>query len=314
MRFNKEFFYKEVRDGFLVSSLMKRCWAAQLEVMEQFDILCKKYNIRYFLAYGTLLGAVRHKGFIPWDDDIDIWIPRIDLDRLIREASNDITNAGLELISPFSLEDYDSLVFRVINTRDICLEESFLMKYWLFPFMAGLDLFPLDNVPDDAQEMETQKTLMISADYLARNWDNGKIEDEEKWDTYKELLVLTGQNETSQDMIVNELWKLSDRVCAMYETEKTERIAALPYMYHDPGKVFLGKWCERTVFLEFEGLSLPCPADYHEVLKVEFGDDYMCPKQIKGTHDYPYYKNKHKQLLEWFDNNGIKCPEMYKEL
>ena len=78
MKFEEEFFKNEVREGFFVSSMMKRAWAAQIEVLEEFEKMCKENNIRYFAAYGTLLGAVRHGGFIPWDDDIDIWMLRED--------------------------------------------------------------------------------------------------------------------------------------------------------------------------------------------------------------------------------------------
>ena len=69
MEFSKEYFWDEVRDGFYVSGIMKRSLAAQMEVLGEIDKVCKRHNIRWFADCGTLLGAVRHGGVIPWDDE-----------------------------------------------------------------------------------------------------------------------------------------------------------------------------------------------------------------------------------------------------
>ena len=72
MEFSHEYFDDEIREDFYVSGLMKRVWAANLEVMSDVAKVCEKHNIRWFADYGTLLGAVRHGGCIPWDDDLDV--------------------------------------------------------------------------------------------------------------------------------------------------------------------------------------------------------------------------------------------------
>ena len=82
--FTEEYFKGEEREGFYVEEMMKRAWAAQIEVLEIIDRFCKKYQMQYFADWGTLLGAVRHKGFIPWDDDIDIVMKRADYNRFMR--------------------------------------------------------------------------------------------------------------------------------------------------------------------------------------------------------------------------------------
>ncbi len=69
------YYEDEVRDGFYVNGMMKRDWAAQLQIMTDLDELCTKYGLRYMADWGTLLGAVRHGGFIPWYDDFDIGMP-----------------------------------------------------------------------------------------------------------------------------------------------------------------------------------------------------------------------------------------------
>lgn len=81
--FQEEFFEQEIRDGFYISSTMKRVWAAEMEVLQKVAEICDRHNIVWYAAYGTLLGAIRHEGFVPWDDDIDIWVKRNDYNRLI---------------------------------------------------------------------------------------------------------------------------------------------------------------------------------------------------------------------------------------
>lgn len=71
MYFNSNFFKKEVRNNFEISEMMKRAWAAEMEVLQMVIEICNRNNLQYFADWGTLLGAVRHHGFIPWDDDIE---------------------------------------------------------------------------------------------------------------------------------------------------------------------------------------------------------------------------------------------------
>ena len=314
MNFREGFFHKEAREGFEISSLMKRCWAAQLELLEQFDGICRRCGLRYYAAYGTLLGAVRHGGFIPWDDDIDIWMYGEDVDRMIREMSSEFEAEGLELVTPFSDDGYENLAFRVINTRNDRLDEEFLMKYWLFPFMAGLDIFPLNFVPEKEEERQLIKTLMASANILACEWKKADVPNEDKWEAYTQLTDMLGIERVPEDRVPNQLWQLTDRISSLYGKNDSNMVAALPFYFEDPRKIFSMDWFGEPVYMEFEGVGIPCPSDSGAVLRAEFGDDYMVPKRIYETHDYPYYKARHQNLMLFFERNGIKCPEIYREL
>lgn len=82
MYFEDKFFEAEERCGYHISEKMKKVWAVELKLLDYFDQLCREHNLRYYIAYGTLLGAVRHQGFIPWDDDIDVVMFRDDYEKL----------------------------------------------------------------------------------------------------------------------------------------------------------------------------------------------------------------------------------------
>ncbi len=315
MNYQADYFNSEKIEGFEVSSMMKRCWAAQMEVLESFDAVCKKYSVKYFLAYGTLLGAVRHKGFIPWDDDIDIWMLREDIDRLTNLAVDDFNRVGMELITPFTDAEYDNLAYRLVNTRNsYCLQEDFLKKYWLFPFMAGLDIFTLNYLPRDEKMLSDMRILMVSANVLGQEWDNPDLSQEEKMGLYLQLCDMLGVEPVNNDGIRNHLWQLTDRIGGMYSSEDSDLLTTWGYYIEDERKVFRKEWFEDIVELEFEGMFFPCPAGYDSVLKAEFGDDYMIPRRVAGSHDYPYYSRAHAHMLEMFETQGIHCPEIYRGL
>ena len=87
MRFDNSYYNDEVRENFYIPGMIKRSWASQIEILEKVRDICEKHGIRWFADYGTLLGAVRHHGFIPWDDDIDLWMPRKDYEILLSKMS-----------------------------------------------------------------------------------------------------------------------------------------------------------------------------------------------------------------------------------
>lgn len=142
---------EEMRDGYLVSSEMKKIWVVELDLLNEFIRVCDKYNIIYFANGGTMLGAARHKGFIPWDNDIDIMMFRTEYEKLCNIAPSEFKVPYFfqtEDTDPGSLRGHAQL--RNSNTTGILKNE--LNKKLKFNQGIFIDIFPMDNIPDDENE------------------------------------------------------------------------------------------------------------------------------------------------------------------
>ncbi len=119
LSFPDDFFNDEVREDFLVPEMMKRCWAAHLKILDELQALFNKYGLLYYADFGTLLGAVRHKGIIPWDDDIDISMPRADFMKLLEHAEE--IGGGLVIRSVYNTETFGNFHAVATHKTDILM-------------------------------------------------------------------------------------------------------------------------------------------------------------------------------------------------
>ena len=175
MIFNDVYFEDEVRDGFFVPSEIKRAWAAELEVLSEIDKICKKHHIQYFADWGTLLAAVRHEGFIPWDDDLDIVMKRVDYIKFMEIAQTELP----EGFSAYNFRNHDDLwlfLGRVVGKQRICFEEDHLERFHQFPYIAGVDIFVLDYVSRDPEKEKNRDELALYTIALTDMIEDGKIQ------------------------------------------------------------------------------------------------------------------------------------------
>ena len=119
----------------------------QLDVLQAVDAFCRERGIRYSLACGTMLGAVRHKGYIPWDDDLDIYLLREDYNRLMAEFPA-VYEGHYELISRERDKRWDLLIAQAYDNRTVFVE----CAHTAMNVGVKIDLFPIDDVPDDDAE------------------------------------------------------------------------------------------------------------------------------------------------------------------
>ena len=152
----------EERQGFYIRPMMKRWWAVSLDIVKVVGDICARYGIRWFIEAGTLLGAVREHGFIPWDDDIDIVMLRQDYEKFVSIAQPELPK-GWILSNTRNDIDHGEAALRVCNTGTLFIDMADIDRYHGWPYQAGIDIFVLDYMPDDPAEGDLQRALATIA-------------------------------------------------------------------------------------------------------------------------------------------------------
>ena len=305
LTFPKDYFLGETRDGFYIEPMMKCAWAAQLEVLEVIRGICEKHNIQYFAAYGTLLGAVRHKGFIPWDDDVDILLLRKDYDRFWKVAPAELPD-DYRIQSPYTINDYPTSFGRIVNTWTVSYDPEQLIKFHGCPYIVGVDICPLDTLPINP-EQEERLTMIV--DILASTFKNYEADPDSVLELLPDLEELCNMKFDMTKKIGTQLMQTIDRVSKRYNNTKGNIVAYLPSLSKNH-KHYKKEWFEKSVKLPFENITLPVPENYDAVLSVMYGSNYMTPV-CEYTHDYPFYKGQAEALEKSLAERVMKGEKLF---
>ena len=297
MEFPKEFFLDEVREGFYVPAMMKRAWAAEIEILFEIDKICEKHELHYCIDYGTLLGAIRHRGFIPWDDDIDIMMMREDY-----EIFSKVANAELpEELSFCSIMDNSNYELTShVKHNKMLISSKVLGKYHNYLYGAGVDIFPYDRLSTDHEKeknrIELFDALCILASLPSIDEKNITVLEYET----KKVEKLLGIKLQYSPNYRKELLQLLKDCVQKFNQDGGHKIASLPdlTLYKDMGKgVFEDSWFGADSFMNFEFLSLPAPKEYFAVIKNKY-HDYGLMKKDGGAHNYPLYKKMEAEYMK----------------
>lgn len=295
INYPESYFHSETRDGFFIESKMKRAWAAQIEVLEEIRRVCQKNNIRFFADWGSLLGAVRHGGFIPWDDDLDIGMLRDDYNRFLKLAPSELTDF-FELKSVYNDPEHDNVKCRVITGRYMNFSSKYLQRFHKCPYVVGVDIFPIDYIPDDKQILAEQIRLINLVMSFAASIPDKPPYPADVISCSHQLERLFGVKFNPENRLFHEAKKLTDLLCAQCHPSNSHEVCSMidlatGWDYHIPIE-----WYSQTQEMPFEYTTIPVPCGYDGILKTKYGDDYMIPKQCGGSHDYPFYKKQELAL------------------
>lgn len=255
----------------------------ELEILKDVAAFCDKWGLRYYLTYGTLIGAVRHKGFIPWDDDIDIWMPRRDYETLIEIYNRENENENYFLVAPEDKLSKHSMV-KVIDTRTVKIEEGISYKEGYLGI--DIDVFPLDGQPENDEEYQKfyKKMQRLYKLHYYLCLDNKRSIKHRI--AISIIRALTG----GKKKILARAKKLRDK----YPFETSNYIGTVECIYNSNRNRFERKEFENFVMMEFEGYSLRCPIGYDNILTKLYGD-YMelPPIEKRATHhkNNAFYKD-----------------------
>ncbi|MDR1240712.1 MAG: LicD family protein [Oscillospiraceae bacterium] len=236
-----------------------------LDLFIRFKDFCEKNNLKFFLCGGCCIGAIRHKGFIPWDDDIDVFMPREDYERLYRIYNEENSYCIKTTEKVFSGNIFTTIVDK--NTT-LIKKEQIGTK---IPKGITIDILPLDACPSSFFDRKIQKiSAMIYSLYTARviPKNHGKA---------IELMGKLALKLVFNDKIRYRISRFCEKNMSKYKIDEceffTELCSGLGYMNNKyPKEIF-----KSSILKEFEGILVPLPYDYDKYLKIVFGEYMKLP-------------------------------------
>lgn len=282
---------------FQVSDRRKAVWAIELKMMSEFQRICSKYELRYFAIGGTLLGAIRHGGYIPWDDDMDFGMPREDYEKFIAVAREELPDGMI-----LQCHETDKSFF--IGHAKIRMDGTTAIRKFEIdnniPYHQGIfiDVFPCDNVPDKHRKLHMDIELLTRALLKHGLYNKSVLPRKQRIerDVSRFVIRLFG---------AERIYCFREKLARKYNTKDTKQWGLVTTFY-----CARFTW-DRSLFSkltqhEFSDSYMAIPEQFDDVLRVSYGD-WNVPVMQSSMHgdvffdcdrSYLYYKGKEKELKE----------------
>lgn len=294
----KNLYHDEIRNGWLVKSDLKKIWNRQLEIWQEVDRICRRRKITYWAAYGTLLGAVRHNGFIPWDDDFDIYMMRPEFNRFSELIEDELKG------SVFEIERKSFSLIKIAHSQTTLLARENINSQQ--PKGLVIDIFPLDVTLDGTRDSffavnainELFGTVYNYPAVVEHVKKGGKTVND--WSVIEELHAFGDVRKQFEflNIFAAGVFDYSSKV------DWIERFARRQELAEQPKSFF-----RETTYFPFETVELPAPIGYDELLTIYFGDWHeLIPdrrERLGFVHstDIPYREFLRQVNLDFYKTN-----------
>ena len=259
----------------------------ELSLFQKLKEICNKYGLTYYAACGTLLGAIRHKGFIPWDDDMDLFLPWPDYQRLVEVAP-------IECKYPFFFQSIYTERDAMANACRLRRSDTTGFTKWEFEnvgpgynFGVFIDIFPLFFVPDSEEERRLQKERVMHAwrcihghDAYMQQMRGGYVN--KQYESYiPEFRALCDEKGLRVNNDIT--WLKEQYLEACVWNEKTREVGTTSSRCHKPSLMWNAEWFQNTIEMPFETTSIVCPAEFEKILEKSYGN-WRTP--VRGSSDH----------------------------
>lgn len=242
----------------------------QINVLDAIAKLCNDNGINYFLGAGTLLGAVRHKGYIPWDDDIDIILLRSEYEKLVKilKEQNEFDWLG---IVDHNNDGYFYTFAKAVDKNTIAKQDDNLTEYGIW-----VDIFPYDNLPND----EKKSNYFLNKGYYYRSLVMSMTTDFSSDKKGFKILIKKILNIYAKALGKERILKKYLKLCKKYEGHDCDYVGSLFSPYRTKER-FKREWFEKSILMSFEGKQYSCPIGYDKYLTQLYGDYMTLPPEEK---------------------------------
>lgn len=259
--------------------MQKRISEAELKKIEnsllkKVSKICSENNLKMYLGGGTLLGAVRHGGFIPWDDDIDVMMERTDYEKLLKILE---AEPGIELLTYKNTKDYYYAFAKVVDSRTRLIEPE---NREIKSLGVYIDIFPIDYLPEEEKSVKKLFKRRVRYQKLLNMKTSAKPFKTSPIKAAGKMMILMATAGISPN-------KLASKIDGLYQqfSSGKKQVAALSGVYREK-EIMPADYLKNPVKVKFEDGEYQAPGGYHEYLVKHYGEDYMelPPKAKQKKH------------------------------
>lgn len=290
-----------------VSDEFRKLWAKEIEIYQFFKDFCDKHGLRYYALGGTALGAVRHKGFIPWDDDMDFGMPHEDYQRFIELGAKEFQYPyylACFLTDPVRGGLTMSRLRRLDTTACSRFEYERFVMHGDRDYKLGvwIDVLPLSYVPEDEETKRVQREQIMDVWKAVRGHTAvkckrlGRDDYNHEYDNY-----IDDYKRYSEKYTLGEMKQLYLDLCGQNK-EPTEFIGVTSFRTFQPNLVWRTEWFRETIELPFENITVTCPIGVENMLEKQFGD-WRTPKRGVTYHEIYMFDTETPYIHLYDDKN-----------